>query len=125
MKRVLVVDDSEVNLFLISSIFENVPDIHIHILNDSKQTLSVLREGTVDLLILDLMMPYVDGFQLLEQIKADSTLSHIPIFVISARYDKEAYDIVSQYKVEDYIKKPINLDEIELKIRQILHLVSS
>ena len=122
MKRILVIDDSEVNLFLINSIFENEPDIQIHILSKSDKALSVLREGNFDLIILDLMMPHIDGFQLLAEIKSDVELKGIPVIVVSARQDKEAEQEVRKYGIEEYIRKPINLKSIENKIRSVIQV---
>ncbi|MBN1597035.1 MAG: response regulator [Bacteroidales bacterium] len=122
MKKILIVDDSEVNLLLIQSIFEDDPEIQVQIESESTNALADMRENRPDLLILDLMMPHIDGFQLLQRIKAEPSLAEIPVMVISARHDTEAIEKVRQFGVEDYITKPVDLEIVATNIRSILKL---
>lgn len=117
---ILVVDDSEVSLYLIKSIFEDDPDIHVEMEINSKNALNRIIESQPDLVILDLMMPLVDGYQLLQQIKADANLNHIPIMVVSARHDANSIKEAQKYNICNYIKKPIDISSIEENIRNIL-----
>lgn len=121
MNKVLVIDDSEVNLYLVQTIFDDDPQVQVDIESDSRKALSLLREGYPDVLVLDLMMPHVDGYQLLHEIKADPGLSQIPILVISAKLDKDSYDQVLKYGVQGYYKKPIQLKEVEMEIRKLFN----
>jgi CheY-like chemotaxis protein len=123
MKKILIIDDSEVNLFLISSIFETNNEIEVILESNSKRALQSIIKTMPDLIVLDLMMPYIDGFQLLEQVRTDPVLSDIPVMVISARHDKEAIDQVTAYGIVDYVKKPINLEDIKTRIQNILNAV--
>jgi len=120
MKKVLVVDDSEVNLYLFQAIFKMDPEIQVDIESNSTKAISRLREGYPDVLVLDLMMPHIDGFELLHQIKADPGINKIPILIVSARQDSEAYNRVMDFDVQGYIKKPIQMTEVESKIREII-----
>lgn len=120
MKNILIVDDSEVNLYLIKSIFLEDSDVDVTIENNSRKALPLIREGKPDAIVLDLMMPHIDGFRILEMIKSEQEIANIPIMVITARQDADAEYKVSQYGVDAYIKKPINLRCIENKLRQML-----
>jgi two-component system, OmpR family, alkaline phosphatase synthesis response regulator PhoP len=120
MNKILIVDDSEVNLLLLQTIFENDNNIEVEIISDSTKALSRLREGLHNILILDLMMPVIDGFQILEQLKTDPDLMRIPIIVVSAKNDIKTVDKVMEYKVDAFFNKPIILKDIEDKIREIL-----
>lgn len=119
MRKILVVDDSEVNLFLIQTIYEGNPDIVVEIESNSSLALLRLQEGHYDLLLLDLMMPNVDGFELLAKIKSDASLNDIPIIVITAKQDIDTEKHVMNYGVQGYVKKPIRLNEIEEMINHI------
>lgn len=121
MKKLLIIDDSEVNLYLIKSIFQDDPDVDVTIESNSRQALPLIRKSLPDALVLDLMMPHIDGFKILELIKSEPGTSNIPVMIITARQDAEAEHEVSQYGVEAYIKKPINLKEIEYQLRNMLH----
>jgi CheY-like chemotaxis protein len=119
MNKILVIDDSEVNLYLIQTIFDNDHEVQVYIESDSTQALSRIQHEQPDVLVLDLMMPQVDGFQLLQEIKADPGINQIPILIISARLDTEAYNKVKEYGVQGYIKKPIQMRNVEEQIRQL------
>jgi CheY-like chemotaxis protein len=90
MKRILVIDDSEANLLLINSIFEDDPEIEVALENNSTRALKTVRKQNPDLILLDLMMPNIDGFQILGEMRKDSFLGKIPVMIVSARLDSEA-----------------------------------
>jgi CheY-like chemotaxis protein len=122
MKRILVIDDSEANLLLINSIFEDDPEIEVALENNSTRALKTVRKQNPDLILLDLMMPNIDGFQILGEMRKDSFLGKIPVMIVSARLDSEAKKEAKKYKVSDYIEKPLDLDLIEKKIYQLLNI---
>ena len=73
------------------------------------QALGLLEESpTFDLVLLDIMMPEVDGFQVLQQMKSDSRLAHIPVIVISALDDLSDSVHCIELGAEDYLSKPFN-----------------
>jgi len=119
-KKVLIVDDSEVNLILVKSVFENDPEAEVFIESNSKKGMQKIRDLKPDVLVLDLMMPELDGFKILDTMKNDVELQHIPVLVISAKYDGETIKRVKGYGAVDYIKKPILLDQVEYKIKNLL-----
>ncbi|MFW6227504.1 MAG: response regulator [Bacteroidota bacterium] len=119
-KKIVIVDDSEVNLLLINSIFEGEKSIQLFLESDSRNAVRLIRKERPDVVLLDLMMPKIDGFQILKEIKSDPDLTHVPVLVVTARQDQATYDEVMKYQVVDYIKKPIDLDDLESKIRNIL-----
>jgi len=125
MKRILVIDDSEANLLLINSIFEDDPDIEVVVESNSSKALNVVRKKYPDLILLDLMMPHIDGFQILDEIKRDTKLGKIPVMIVSARLDQEAKKMAKNYVVNDYIEKPLDLDLIEKKIYEVLGKVNA
>ncbi len=122
MKRILVIDDSEANLLLINSIFEDDPEIEVALESNSTRALKTVRKHNPDLILLDLMMPNIDGFQILGEMRKDSFLGKIPVMIVSARLDSEAKREAKKYKVSDYIEKPLDLELIEKKIYQLLNI---
>jgi CheY-like chemotaxis protein len=122
MKRILVIDDSEANLLLINSIFEDDPEIEVAVESNSTRALKTVRKNNPDLILLDLMMPNIDGFQILGEMKKDSFMGKIPVMIVSARLDSEAKKEAKKFKVNDFIEKPLDLDLIEKKIHQILNI---
>ncbi len=122
MKKLLIIDDSEVNLYLIESVFEQNTDIEVIIESQSTQAYDKIIAVKPDLILLDLMMPNIDGFQLLQQIRETPEIADIAIVIISAKTDDETVNKVKEYGVKNFIKKPINLEKIELMIRELLGL---
>ncbi len=113
MKSVFAVDDSEVNLLLIKSIFEEEPDIQIYLENNSEMALQEIRRNSFDLILLDLMMPVVDGFDILKAMQDDPFMAKIPVIVLSARNDREAIIKAFKYGVVDFVQKPLVLQSLK------------
>ena len=78
------------------------------------------REGA-DLIISDLMMPVMDGFQLLEKIKAHETLRHLPVIMLTARADVRVKPRALRIGVDDYLTKPFVEEELQVRIKNLLH----
>lgn len=121
-KKILAIDDSETSLHLIKAIFEDNPNLEIKIEKDSKQTLYHLKQDIPDLLLLDIMMPGLDGFELLDKIKAEPSISHIPILMVSAKQDADSINKALQQRANGYIKKPIIIEELKTKVNAILEI---
>jgi DNA-binding response OmpR family regulator len=86
-----------------------------------EEGLRLIREEQPDLVLLDLMMPDVDGWEVYRQIKADPALCQIPVIVVTARaenIDKVLGLYVAQ--VDDYIAKPFGPDDLLARIRRVL-----
>lgn len=121
-KKILVVDDSETSLYLVRAIFKDNPFIELFLERDSLQAIKVIKKVSPDLIILDIMMPGIDGFELLDKIKKDKTISHIPILMLSAKQDGESQHKAMKMEAVGYLKKPIIVGEIQSKVNSILKL---
>jgi len=80
------------------------------------------EKGKIDLVLLDLMMPGLDGWQVLAAMKADEELRHIPVIVLTARLVRESADEAALYadQVKHYVVKPFVMRELLAKIAQSL-----
>jgi threonine synthase len=85
LRRVVVIEDNESAARLMSRILESRENCQVHVASDGVSGLRVIREVHPDLVITDLMMPDVDGFGVIEQMKADPQLRRIPIVVVTAK----------------------------------------
>ncbi len=121
-KKILVVDDSETSLYLIRAIFEDNSNLEINIEKDSRSAIKLTKKILPDLLIIDIMMPDIDGFQILNKIKTDETTNHIPVLMISAKQDSESIDKALEQKACGYIKKPIIVEELKSTVNSILDI---
>jgi two-component system, cell cycle response regulator len=119
--RILIVDDHEDNVEVIRARLE-AGGYQIESAADGVEALERVRQSPPDLILLDVMMPRIDGMEVARRIKADQTLPFIPIIM------QTALDTV-QHKVEglgagadDYVTKPINFAELEARVKSMLRI---
>ncbi len=118
--RILVVDDIELNRELILQSLKQAGFHNIHLAADGSEALRLTRELRPDLVILDLMMPSMDGFAYCEAVREDEAFKHMPIIVQTALDDIEQKMRAFRLGASDYICKP--LDPGELIARTKVHL---
>jgi CheY-like chemotaxis protein len=113
---ILIVDDIPKNLQLLSSIL-NKESYQISFASNGFQALSVLETTKPDLILLDVMMPEMDGYEVCQKIKANSELSHIPIIFLTGKAEHD--DIIRGLQVGavDYITKPFNSAELLSRVK--------
>ncbi len=106
-KRILAVDDDPLVTKLLRINLE-LSGYRVEEAWDGESALRVLAEDPPDLVVLDLMMPCVDGWQILQEIRRNETLKDIPVMILSARVHDE--DIIRGWEMgaDDYITKPFN-----------------
>ena len=104
---ILVVDDQELNLDLLSRRLEREGHRVIQA-RDGRQALEQLRAQSIDLVLLDIMMPVLDGYATLAEIKGDAALCDIPIIMVTAINDVESAAACIEQGAEDYLCKPFN-----------------
>jgi adenylate cyclase len=105
--HVLVVDDDSVNRVLLSRSLEREGH-RFAIAEDGRRALEILRRESVDVVLLDVLMPEMDGFEVLAQMQADSELRHIPVIMISALEDTDSVVRGIELGADDYLPKPFN-----------------
>jgi len=104
---ILVVDDDSTNRILLSTNLEEEGH-SVEVAEDGLQALEILRARPFDVVLLDLLMPKMDGFQVLERMKADSTLRNIPVIVISAVDEMESVVQSIEMGATDHLPKPFD-----------------
>jgi DNA-binding response OmpR family regulator len=116
--KVLVVDDDEHILRSLSQYLE-LEDFRVISASSGPEALRLFAEEKPDLLVLDVMMPGMDGFQVLESLRKDPETAHVPVLMLTAR--DQHNDIVKGYQMgaTSYLVKPFNLDELVEAIREV------
>jgi len=105
--RILIVDDNKMNRLLLARGLEQ--DGHkLAFAENGRQALDLLRAQSVDLVLLDVLMPEMDGYQVLEQLMADPHLKNVPVVMVSAVDELESVVKCIEMGAEDYLPKPIN-----------------
>ncbi|HEY9629436.1 MAG TPA: adenylate/guanylate cyclase domain-containing protein [Coleofasciculaceae cyanobacterium] len=112
---VLIVDDNEMNRDLLSRRLTKQGH-RIVLAEDGLQALETLRQQPFDLVLLDVMMPGMNGYQVLEHVKSDAALRHIPVIMISALDDIDSVVRCIELGAEDYLFKPFNPTLLKARI---------
>ncbi len=108
-KVVLIVDDEDRNTFALSSYLE-ASEMKVIIAKDGAEAINVLRnDNVIDIILLDMMMPVMDGYETLAVLKKDDTLKKIPVIAVTARAMKGDEEKCLESGAWDYISKPITL----------------
>jgi CheY-like chemotaxis protein len=118
--RVLIVEDNgDLRCYLAELLGS---DYHCDLAADGAQALEAAFEHIPDLVLLDLMLPKLDGFQVSHALKEDERTSHIPIVMLTARQDRESRLEGWQERIDAYFTKPFDDDELKLRIANLLEI---
>ncbi len=104
----LIVDDNEDNRYTLTRRLTREGYTNLVTANDGRQALDLLKAQHFDLVLLDIMMPDMDGYQVLEHVKADTVLRDIPVIMISALEEVDSVIRCVELGAEDYLAKPFN-----------------
>jgi sigma-B regulation protein RsbU (phosphoserine phosphatase) len=104
----LVVDDNEDNRYTLTRRLKREGYTDLTTANDGREALALLQSRAFDLVLLDIMMPEMNGFQVLEHLKADEKLRDLPVIMISALDEIESVIRCVELGAEDYLAKPFN-----------------
>jgi len=119
--RILVVDDEEANVLLLKRTLEQAGYTDIAVTNDSREVAALVVEFQPDLILLDLLMPHLDGFAVLDQLRSiipEGTF--LPVIVLTADITRETRQRALGSGAEDFLTKPFDVVEVLLRIRNLL-----
>ncbi len=121
--RILSVDDSKDNLMLVQTLLES-EEYNIDSVTNGETALEKVAESPPDLIILDVMMPGINGYEVTRRIRNNAEINYIPILLITAFPESslvEGLDIGA----DDFIRKPFNIEELLARVRSLLRLKHS
>ncbi|MCT4603414.1 MAG: response regulator [Marinifilum sp.] len=113
-KTILSVDDSPINNKLIEAYFRR--DYEVISKESGQQALAWLEGNIPDVILLDIMMPIMDGIDVLERIQANDRLKEIPVIMVTAKTEMESIKATLSLGAQDYVKKPIDFTELQTKV---------
>lgn len=119
MKKVLIVDDEQDIVESLQFVLE-AAGFECYCAYNGEDGLNLAREVLPDLIILDVMMPKINGFKICRLLKYDSKYKNIPILMVTARSQEEDKLIGEETGVDEYITKPFDLEEIVKKVEGYL-----
>lgn len=118
-KTVLIVDDSNTNNFLLQSIMES-EGINSSIALNGSEAFSFLKIKKPALILLDIMMPNIDGFSVLKKLKDGPETKDIPVIFITAKNDENLKQKAIEAGAQDLIQKPIDVNKVLNIVKKIL-----
>lgn len=118
---VLVVDDNLQNLELIMAYLEDV-DCEIVSAEGGREALEIIRATPPDLVLLDVMMPQISGFEVCKQIKGNSQTADIPVIMVTALSEMGDIERAIDSGTDDFLSKPVNKWELLTRVRTMLKL---
>jgi class 3 adenylate cyclase len=131
--RILVVDDNEDNRYTLTRRLRREGYTDLAVATNGHEALELIARQPFDLVLLDIMMPELNGFEVLERLKADTVLRHVPVIMISALSELDSVVRCIELGAEDYLPKPFNtvllrarigasLERKRLHDREVAHL---
>ena len=117
--KILVVDDSTTNVVLLEAILDE-KGYKIETALNAREAYALIEKEAPDLILLDLLMPKISGFDFLEEIRKNSITRHTPVIVVSALTDEENVDKIMKMGAIDFVKKPIDLQYLVEKVENVL-----
>jgi len=117
--KVLVVDDFSTMRRIVKNLLRDLGFTNIQEADDGSTALPMLQSGDFDFVVTDWNMPGMQGIDLLKAIRADASLSHIPVLLITAEAKKEQIVMAAQAGVNGYIVKPFTAATLKTKLDKI------
>ena len=119
-KIILMIDNEKEFSSLIKSFLEESCDYETKVVPDGYNGMRMAEKIKPDLILLDVLMPAMNGFYILKQLKKKNETASIPVIMVTAVQDIEARLRTENLHCEDYIIKPIKLEDLRFKINKIL-----
>ncbi|MCR4304617.1 MAG: response regulator [Gallionella sp.] len=118
---ILVVDDNEFNIKLLNKMltFEGHA---VRTAGSGEEALAAVADQLPDLVLLDVMMPGIDGFEVARRIKADARSRSIPIIMVTALEDRESRSKGLENGADDFLTKPVNRAELQMRVNNLLKM---
>ncbi len=117
--KILIIDDSNTNVVLLEAVFSG-KGYTVETALSAFEAMNSMEKEIPDVILLDLLMPKISGFDFMENIKSNDKFKDIPVIVISAVSDYDNVQKIKKMGIYDYIKKPVDIEELEEKVEHLL-----
>ncbi len=122
--QIMVVDDDQDTVAILARHLQREGFVPIEA-NSGAQCLKLVQENEVDVILLDLMMPDMDGFQVVRELRANPVTAEIPVIMITARDDLDARAEGMRLGVSDFLAKPVFRRQLASRVRAQLEVVET
>jgi diguanylate cyclase (GGDEF)-like protein len=118
--KIMIVDDEPINIEVVQAFLEEDEYRNFVTVEDSTKAMKLLEESRPDLLLLDLMMPEVSGFDILSAVRIHPKFKHLPVIILTASTDTESKLKALDLGATDFLAKPLDQSELGLRVRNTL-----
>ena len=118
--KIMIVDDEPINIKVVQKYLQSVGYENFVSTSDATEALAKIVVEQPDVVVLDVMMPYVNGMEILEAVRADSSLTHIPVLILTASSDASTKLQALELGATDFLGKPVDKSELVVRIRNML-----
>ena len=119
--RILLVDDNQQNLELIQAYLETLP-VEIETARDGVEAIEAVERQQPDLILLDVMMPRMSGFEVCQKLKANPETRDIVVIMVTALHEVADYERAVESGTDDFLSKPVNKLELLTRVRSLLRV---
>ena len=120
--KILVIDDEEDFAFFLKANLEARGQYTVKVANSGADWLDIAGQWRPHLIVLDIIMPGMDGFEVLRQLKEGERTMTVPVLMLTARHDDESKVAAAGLYCEGYFAKPVKIDDLHARIRKILDM---
>jgi diguanylate cyclase (GGDEF)-like protein len=120
---ILIVDDTESNIDILLELLGQEYDILVSL--DGKNALSIIENESIDLILLDIMMPEIDGYEVCRILKSQASTEDIPVIFITAKTDEDSIEMAYEVGGIDYVTKPFKPRELTARVKTQLKLIDT
>ncbi len=120
MRKILIIDDEEDLAFFVKANLQLAGNYKVAVATNGKDGIKVAARYQPDVILLDIMMPRMDGFEVLAKLKKSKDTLAIPVIMLTAKDDQQSKLKASELYIEDYIVKPVLIEPLKKRIEEVL-----
>ncbi len=120
--KVLIVEDNEQNIELLQAYLEEIPGVTTSVAHHGLEAMEIVSRENPDLILLDIMMPKMSGYEVCKQLKGNPVTRDIPIMMITALNEPSDYERGMESGADDFVSRPVNRMEFLTRVRSLLRL---
>ncbi|MGD1852880.1 MAG: sensor histidine kinase [Leptolyngbyaceae cyanobacterium] len=122
--NILAVDDAADNLFLLESLLDEIDEYQVHLAENGEEALAAIAKSPPDVILLDIMMPGLNGYDVAKRVRENPHLPYIPILLLTA-HEKSSLVKGLDAGADDFLRKPFDVDELLARVRAMVRLKRS
>ncbi len=119
-RKIVIVEDTDTCAATLEIALLAIPDVTVVAVSSARQALEIMQDGEASALVTDLHMPRMDGFELIQKVRADSRYSRLPVIVISGDTDPNTPERVSRLGANAFFSKPYSPVQVRERLEHLL-----